>query len=502
MTLAHNPVFVRCAAILVCFGGLACSETAPPPTAPAPGIPPAADPGNGSRPNIVLVVIDTLRADHLSTYGYDRATSPNLDRLAARGTVFSRAYAQSGWTLASMATLMTGLYPHQHRVARDGCQPDAYGKLDADRRTLAEGLVERGYRAGAWVNNTFMAPVFGLGQGFTPYDYSGATNDTHRSAMDTVAAGLTWLDTPKTPSQPSFLVLHFMEPHLDYSPPAAQRGTFAKGPPAGRLATLPFGAFQTGQATPTDDEKAYMMALYDEEVLAADAALGALMDGLESRGALDNTIVVVTADHGEEFWDHGGFEHGHALWSALTRVPLVIAGPDLPQGKHSNVLVEHVDLVRGLANQAGAQLDPEAVGVDIFEVATGPDVGRAAMSDNCLYGPSCVSITDGRVRFLLRHHLSMDPAAPTDLSKARVRPVAEVWAMSPDGMETTILPKPEAEKLAPGLARMLEARRGTLAPLMARDGAAVPDHATFQMLRELGYVDRPDAASQPQTPCR
>jgi arylsulfatase A-like enzyme len=494
--------------------GACGDDPAPVPAAPAEApsseaaAPGAADP-LARPPDVVVVVIDTLRADHLSLYGHERDTSPHLDRLASSGLTFTRAYAQSGWTLASMATLLTGLYPHQHRVARDGCQPEAFGALDPARTTLAEALTARGYRAGAWVNNTFMAPVFGLNQGFSVYDYKGATNDDHRSAAATVDAAMAWLDSPPDPAdagKPAFLFVHFMEPHLDYVAPAPHRGRYSAGLPSGRVGKIPFAAFQTRQVRPTDEEKVYLEALYDEEIRAADEGLAALVAALEQRKRLENTLLVVTSDHGEEFWEHGGFEHGHALWSELTRVPLVVRGPGVPAGMRTNTVVEHVDLVQGLAARTGARLDPAAGGADIFGVAQGPPLPRAALSDNCLYGPSCVSLTDGEHRLVLRHELvfpeGQPPGQRPDLSKAQVRPRADVWAMDAEGMESRQLPAEEGQKLVPTLARMMEARRGTLAPLTARDGAAMPDFETFTMLKELGYVDRPDAAAQPQTPCQ
>ena len=149
----------------------ACSSEAPTPP------PPPANDG----PDIILIVIDTLRADRLGIYGHDRPTSPNIDALARNGTWFRRAYAQSGWTLASMTSLLTGQLPHQHRVCRDAVQTDRFGSLPEPETTLAESLTSAGYRCGAVVNNTFLAPGFGLNQGFDWYDYQGATNEQIRS---------------------------------------------------------------------------------------------------------------------------------------------------------------------------------------------------------------------------------------------------------------------------------------------------------------------------------
>ena len=155
---------------------LACSDPSPPLPAAAPPDP----------PDIVLVIVDTLRADHLGFAGHSRATSPNMDALAASGATFTRAYSQSGWTLASVSSLLTGLLPHEHLAVRDSVERDRYGVLSPDTVTLAEALRTAGYATGAVVNNAFLAPVFQLNQGFDTYDWQGAWPDHHRSAADTV----------------------------------------------------------------------------------------------------------------------------------------------------------------------------------------------------------------------------------------------------------------------------------------------------------------------------
>ena len=179
---------------------------------------------DGEQPDIVLVVIDTLRADHLGCYGHERPTSPNLDAMAGAGLRFARAYAHSGWTLASFTSLFTGLLPHQHRVGRAAADVSQFGRLAPEVVTLAEAVGAAGYTTAAVMNNTFLAPEFGLNQGFGDnYLWHGATNDAHRSADETVTMALDWLGQQQAPA---FLVIHMMEPHLDYAPPADIRGTF------------------------------------------------------------------------------------------------------------------------------------------------------------------------------------------------------------------------------------------------------------------------------------
>ncbi len=453
------------------------------------------------RPDIVLVVIDTLRADRLGCLGNPRPASPAIDAMAAEGLLFTRAHAQSGWTLPAFTSLFTGQLPHAHRVGRAPEDGTRFGRLPPEATTLAEALGAAGYATGAVMNNTFLAPEFGLHQGFAHYDWAGATVDAHRSADQAVDDALGWLGAQQGPA---FLVVHLMEPHADYAPPDWARAALPDPPGTDLPPAVSEGwlraAVAEGRLDPAGPDREAVLARYDAELRVADRAVGALRAGLAARGR--PVFTALTADHGEEFWDHGGFEHGHALWSELTRVPLVLRGPGVPKNARNDTVVEHVDLVRGIAAATGAQLDPAVGGVSIFDVASGPPLPRTALSENCLYGPSCVSITDGQRRFLLQHQLVFPEGAGRDLAQAKVRPVADVFPILPSGLEGPRMARAEAEAVAPGYARMLEAKRGSLAPLAARDGAAVPDFQTFQMLKELGYVDRPDAAAQPQTPCR
>ena len=135
------------------------------------------------KPNVVVIVVDTLRADRVGVYGHNRPTTPNIDRWAAQGIVFERAYAHSGWTLPSTVSMLTGLYPHEHRVGRSPTNPTEFGSLPEDRVTMAELFQKADYQTMAVVNNTFLAPDFGLSQGFESFDYRGADNQDIRTSV-------------------------------------------------------------------------------------------------------------------------------------------------------------------------------------------------------------------------------------------------------------------------------------------------------------------------------
>jgi arylsulfatase A-like enzyme len=425
-------------------------------------------------PNILLIVVDTLRADHVGLYGHERETTPNLDRLAADGSFFRRAYAQSSWTLPSMTSLLTGLLPHQHGVGRD---PDAslrFGRLAPEIPTVAEQLLAAGYATGAIVNNVFLAPEFGLQRGFgEDYDYRGASKASIRSAEESVDAALVWLQPSR---HPFFLLLHFMEPHLFYDPAPEVRGTFTGDEQA--PIPVPFGSdrairvLRKHRPEPESEELEYLKKLYDEEILAVDRAMGRLFEELEKRADWENTVVIVTADHGEEFFDHGGFEHGHTLYGELTRVPLVVHGPGLDLGEIAGV-VEHVDLSRGILGLAGVPSDKGLGGDDLFSTMRRgemPEPG-SSISENTLYGPPRLSYLDGDYRM----HLLPE--------QKRV----EIWELNADGLEARRLASPELNQEIERMKAALAARRGDLSTGVVAEGPELSEKELSQLMA-LGYL--------------
>ncbi len=421
---------------------------------------------------IVLVVADTFRADRLGVYGNPRVATPSLDAIAREGTYFTRAYAHSGWTLPSFVSLFTGLYPHEHRVIRNPAEKEMFGALTAEHQTLAEELKKSGYRTAAIMNNTFLAPPFGLNQGFDNYDYEGADNTNFRSALLTSELALSWL---KESDEAAFVVVHYMEPHMHLEPPKELRGTFL---PEGKL-SIPFTTKEAFGYT-TDPQRLSkdfiqdVLALYDEEIFAVDQAVGALVDGLKEQGRWDNTLFVFTSDHGEEFWEHGHFEHGHSLMSVLTRVPLILKGPGIAAHGEREILVEHVDLFHTLLKQGGAEAPSQARGEDLLKLSVENEaVERWSVSENTLYGDSMISLVTPHHRLVVNQK----------------NKVARVWSIDEQGLEVQLVPDSEQSKLALPLLSGLKGVRGDLNPIEEVSGISLPSQKAFQQLKSLGYLE-------------
>jgi arylsulfatase len=374
-----------------------------------------------------------------------------------------------------MTTLLSGLYPHQHLVGRLAFRGTEFGKLSADVTTLAESLSGQGYATGAVVNNTFMAPAFGIDQGFDLYDYQGATNKEHRTATETVEAGLKWLDQTEGPS---FLFLHFMEPHLNYAATAPHLGRFSADNAAASEIDLESLVGKSHRKTPPSAAvQEYVRQRYDEEIRHADDAVQMLVGQLKKRDRWDSTILAITADHGEEFWDHGGFEHGHTLMGELTRVPLILAGA-VPRKGRVDAVVEHIDLVEGLIQQAGAETLPNSFGTDIWAIAAGEAVGHdnVALSENILYGPPKVSAVDAKAR--------LEFAFETNSGS--------LWSVDADGIERKRVAPQLRQQTGKRLSESIKSKRGSLLPIDGVGGVTIADKEMFNQLQSLGYIDGPE----------
>jgi arylsulfatase A-like enzyme len=282
--------------------------------APAPAV---------QRP-VIVIAVDTLRADHLGLYGYERDTSPRLDALAAEGVVFEHAFATASWTLPSMTSLLTGTWPGEHGAGatrmRGGTR--RFSRLRDDVATLAERLQQAGYATGAVANVGFMSPRFGFGRGFDTYDWVSSTDEESRRAGESVDRALEWIDANS--ERPFFFLLHLFDPHRHFDAPAPFRGKFTEAYRdryGDTLATL-----ESRVQAEKQSDLEFHVAAYDEEIAYTDDQVGRFVDGLRERGIWDDALVVFTADHGESLHDHDERGHGGTLYNELIRVPFIVWG--------------------------------------------------------------------------------------------------------------------------------------------------------------------------------
>ncbi len=311
----------------------------------------------GNRLDVLLVTIETTRADHLGAYGYARDTSPRLDALAKAGALFERASTVSPRTNPSLASLMTSLYPHQHGVR------NLFLPLERSNLTLAEVLHGAGYRTIAVQTHPRLVKASGFAQGFDIYDDDVRTHPLADRACRDVEERIA---SAATGDRPWFLWLHLMDPHWTYDPPPPWRTRF--GPEDPRPAAL-YRALDEHRAsigpvifrnTMPPDEVAAFVNLYDGEIAFTDDAIGRLLDFLRTRGLASRTVVVVTADHGESLGEHDYFfEHGDFGTEPEVHVPLLLAAPGrVPAGVRVPWTVRSIDVAPTVLDLL--QLPPEA----------------------------------------------------------------------------------------------------------------------------------------------
>lgn len=359
-------------------------------------------PPDAARPNLVLVTLDTTRADRLGPWRYERARTPRLDALAAEGTTFVQAFSPIPSTFPSHSTLFTGRYPQSH-----GVHDNAVYFLGAEQSTLAELLQARGYATGAFVSAFVLDAQFGLDQGFEAYDdavdtplmrfdvslleqadlpderkrWEATVGTAYQRRGDaTTKAALQWLGG--LGARPFFLWVHYFDAHQPYQPPPPWDLEFDRdyrGPLDGDQRTF-WQRFRRQQIVQADVD--HMKALYDGEIAWQDECLGRLLDGVRAVGRLDETLVVVVADHGEGFGEHGQiWEHNSELYDEAVRVPLVVRRPDpSAHGERVAGLVRTLDVAPTILDWLGLPPEPAMQGTSLLAF-TDADAARRAQAE-------------------------------------------------------------------------------------------------------------------------
>ncbi len=443
---------------------------------------------SGVRPNILLIIVDTLRADRLSCYGYDRLTTPNLDALAASGVLFESAYCQSNWTLPSFASLLTGSYPAALGMLREEAQISDFPYVDpvlgAEETTLAETLRADGYRTAAFFTGRFNDSLYGIDQGFELYRNYKRNIDQNqlpmRSFPDFLPEAFEWMES--NDSRPFFVALNPSEPHRPYLPPEIYMKPFTQGYegafdglwiskpiligidrddggwslslgelPGGarwpRGVKRPFGGREHLELEQADID--YLGDRYDACLSYADRFIGEIVDRIEKR-SLYETIIIVTSDHGEGLGDHGVFLHATSpprLYEEITHVPLIIKPAKtwmLPRRRVIDAPVELVDLMPTVLDLVGSPPVSSAQGRSLVGAMKGDeplDLERPVFSETRGYGSTVRSVrrldwklilreTDGGAeRKVELYDLASDPGETHDVAAAESRAVEELTSL-------------------------------------------------------------------------
>ena len=405
--------------------------------------------GRLRSPDIFLIIIDTLRADHLGCYGYSRGTSPALDSLAVSGTVFTNCQAQAPWTLPAHGSIWTGLTVRSHRA---GMRHGTFYGLDPGLETIATMMKKRNYVTMGFVNTHLISGDFGFDLGFDHYSWTGTG---HGRAGETVDEVLGWYNENYGNLIPKLVVIHLYDVHAPYDPPEPFDTRFS---PQGTTGITEWRVDSLGRLENPGDRQ-HLIDMYDGEISWVDSQLDRLFRFMRKTGIDERAVVIVTSDHGEEFLEHGRWGHGHSLFQEQLHVPLIISGPFVQAGVRDPVPCGQIDILPVIAGLTGAQVPEGVQGHDILSSSPGrrgiPSSGtfcnRYFHSDDALI-ESQASLLSYPLKLIINfhsgqewgYHLGNDPgeqqSVPPDSSMVReldhywsTPPLAEPPAVGDDG---------------------------------------------------------------------
>ncbi len=427
---------IRVMAALPCFAALLCCGRRPPEKAAEPPL---------RRLNVVVVTIDTLRADHLRCYGYGKVETPVLDGLAASGALFERAFAQAPLTPPSHASIFTGTYPPVHKVRDTGGFV-----LPSSSVTLAKILQNQGWDTGAFIGAWVLKKTFGFNQGFAVYDDDmpkvvqsrDQIEEPERRAGDVVDRAIRWLDGREA-GKPFFAWLHLYDPHMPYDPPQPFRQKYRDRP-------------------------------YDGEVAYTDRELGRFLDALDRKSPPENTVVAVLSDHGESLGEHGEYTHGIFLYDSTLHIPLILRGPGVPAGTRVKQQVRSIDVMPTILALLGGQAPASCQGVSLIPALAGKPAATGVSYAETLYPKMNMNWAELR-------------ALRTDRWKCIRAPKPELYDLVADpGEEHNLLEQNPQEYR--NLEQQLKAIAGIKDGQAERIEANLMDDRTVQQLKSLGYL--------------
>ena len=400
--------------LVLCWGSGGCSD------------------GLGSGPvqdNIILVIIDTCRRDSLSCYGCPRPTTPNLDALAEDGVRFANAISHSPWTLPSIATILTGQYAMVHGAWGEPKTYRCYALRD-DINTAPELLAEAGWSTHGLVNAIWLHGDFDLDRGFVNFSYHGAQADRIRRADETISEAIEQLR--KHRSRKNFMMIHLYDPHLSYYPPESMAPKFRQGYRGPLTVPVrPKDMNNLKEARHDVEGRRFARLVYDEEVFVVDEQLGILFSALKKMGMYERCTIVVTSDHGEEFWEHDSFGHGRTLYAEQLDVPLIIK-PPVDFARARPVIPERVrliDVMPTIMDFATVPITKSVSGESLIALMTSAErtADRDAYSEQAHSDPDKLSLMSGQYKAIVfppdnrveLYDTSLDPSDSRDLSAER-----------------------------------------------------------------------------------
>ncbi len=327
--------------------------------------------GRGERPNIIVITVESVRSDHVGCYGFDRPTTPAFDELAREGTRYENAHSVTSWTLASHATLLTGLYPTAHQVT------GPMDRLGDSYVTLAEHLGANGYQTAGFVSGPFLRTPHNLHQGFELYDDSPSSSsqqDAHHDitnpAMEELLAD--FLSNRRDSERPFFLFAYMWDPHYDYNPPAPF-DTMFRSDTAEPFDIAEFELNPLIRPGMTAGALRYVRDQYEGEIRCTDELLGRLWKQLRDEGLWEETTIILTADHGEEFFEHGGKGHKNGLYDETLHVPLVIKWAGSSAAEVDPRLTGLIDLFPTIVGMTGTASREELHGKSLLQEPRKPE---------------------------------------------------------------------------------------------------------------------------------
>lgn len=354
--------------------------------------------GKTSNPNIILIIVDTLRADHLGCYGYHRDTSPAIDSLSETGMLFLNVHGQSSWTLPAITTIFTGLNVKEHGAGRRG---NSVYAMNHDVPTIPLLLKREGFNTMGIFNVYLLSEQFGFHKGFDKYDCDWLGDGRAGLSVDNAIEWLSDYDE----SAPFFLSLHIFDPHDPYDPPAPYDEYFT---PSGAEGVTWWTAFSDGRLDSSDENLEHLVGLYDGEIAWTDSQLERLFTHLRNSNLAANTVIILVADHGEEFLDHQSVGHGYTMHREIVHVPLIVTGPGIPIDSLVTTLRSQTDILPTILDIVSAEVPEHLNGYSLLCDDISPRVLPASNVNSLAAGiTAAVTMGDRKVIWNAQNNVSV-----------------------------------------------------------------------------------------------